>query len=60
MHFENFLEEKYGLKAERAISILKAEEINVYELLDNFVSYLTANKSSVLMPVAIPSSKSII
>jgi integrase len=45
MHFENFLEKKYTLKTERVILSLsrKDEKINVYELLDNFVSYLTSN-----------------
>jgi integrase len=48
MHFENFLEEKYKFKPERIISSLlsklkKDQKINVYELLDNFVTYLTSN-----------------
>jgi integrase len=43
MHFENFIQEKYELKAERIISSLKDQKINVYELLDDFVSYLASN-----------------
>lgn len=48
MHFENFLEKKYKFKPERIISSLfsklkKDQKINVYELLDNFVTYLTSN-----------------
>jgi integrase len=42
MHFENFLILQ-NIKPKVLISNLKNQKINVYELLDNFVSYLTSN-----------------
>lgn len=42
MHFENFLILQ-NTKPKVLISNLKNQKINVYELLDNFVSYLTSN-----------------
>jgi integrase len=45
MHFENFLKKEYKLKSESVILSLlrKDQKINVYELLNNFVSYLNSN-----------------
>ena len=52
MHYENFIKEKYGLGPERIISSLLAKnEISVYELLDNFVSYLTSR--TILSPLTV-------
>jgi integrase len=47
-HFQDFLDEKHPtLTAETILAPLSKNEINVYELLDNFVSFLTALKLSV-------------
>ena len=47
-HFQNFLDEKYPtLTAETILALLSKNEINVYELLDNFVSFLMALELSV-------------
>jgi hypothetical protein len=47
-HFQNFLDEKYPtLTVETILHHLAKDEINVYELLDDFVSFLMALKLSV-------------
>ena len=47
-HFQNFLDEKYPtLTAETILQHLAKNEINVYELLDDFVSFLMTLKLSV-------------
>jgi hypothetical protein len=47
-HFQNFLDEKYPtLTAETILQHLAKNEINIYELLDNFVSFLMTLKLSV-------------
>jgi integrase len=46
-HFQDFLYEKYtSYSTETILDLLNRNEINVYELLDNFVSFLMALKLS--------------
>jgi site-specific recombinase XerC len=46
-HFQNFLNEKYAsYSTDTILQLLNRNEINVYELLDNFASFLMALKLS--------------
>jgi integrase len=43
MHYGTFTIEKYKMNPETVISSIKKGKINVYELLDDFISYLSSN-----------------
>jgi integrase len=43
MHFGNFTIKKYKINPQTVISSIKKGKINVYELLDDFISYLSSN-----------------